>query len=97
MTGCVAKKKCSAISHFLLKKLFNAPIESVGIVLLPWDAFTNEIRVPLGTNGPNDLCVHCYAYAKASHSDGRKAVWAALPTCFGLPAWVHLEDFEEGG
>ena len=94
MPDCGSKKKCSSISHFLLRKLFKVPPESVNILLMPWTAFTKELRAPQGTNGADDLCGYCLTYAKTSHRNGRKAVWKALPTYFGLPAWTDLEDFE---
>ena len=39
-------------------------------------------------------CPPCFELAVRKHEEGRKEVWDALPTYFGLPAWTDLNDFE---
>lgn len=89
--GCAARKTCQTISRRLMRDLLQSHPDCEDL-LDTWDDYADSEtgKVRLG-----ELCSPCKEHASKAHGEGRKTVWAALPTYFQLPAWEDLKDFED--
>ncbi|KAJ3532840.1 hypothetical protein NMY22_g7578 [Coprinellus aureogranulatus] len=87
-SSCKTKHKCSNASRNLVGYIWD-DLSGVWNVLCPWEDFKQDL---IQEDALKELCDPCLQYAKRAHEDGRRAVWAQLPTYFRLPLWKDLRD-----
>ncbi|KAF9527333.1 hypothetical protein CPB83DRAFT_401511 [Crepidotus variabilis] len=78
---CVSQALCRAARNAVVQEIWNRNCDDLETYLNPVDSWQV---------GNYKLCNVCLHHARNKHNEGRRKMWDALPTYFGLPPWDEL-------